>query len=698
MGQCGDSATPISEIKGTGNQPAGLSETQVVVEGVVVGDYQGAGGLNGFYLQEEDSQADQNPATSEGIFIYDADNGVNVDLGDLVRVLGQVAEYDGQVELNRLTRLTVCGKDKSVTPTVLAFPIESRDSLEALEGMLVTVEQPLFVTDNYNLGRYGELTLSSSDRLYQPTQLATPGEKAKSVNESNDSNRILLDDGSLLQNPMVPPYLDADRTRRVGDLIENLTAVLGHGRSNRFAKKDTLGFRMHPTPGPESIAFKNTNARPRPPAVQGAIKIASFNVLNYFSRLDTGRKICGPVSESECRGAETMSEFRRQRAKVVSALVDIDADIFGLVEVENDGDSTVAGLVRHFNMVLGSTIYNYIGTGAIGEDAIRVALIYKLATAKPVGAVAILDESVHAGFLSSKNRPALAQTFQLATSNGAEKLTVVINHFKSKSSSCKDVDDPDMNDEQGMCANVRQRAAAALVEWLSKDPTRSGDSDFLVMGDLNAYAHEKAISEFLNNGYIDLVLRDVGAGQSYLYSSYVFEGESGTLDHALASKELASKITRAAIWSSNADEPRFLDYNENYKPPPLIELLSSDAFRASDHDPVIVGLNYVDDPDGDGVMGKEDRCPASNTYVSVVIGGCNSGVANEIDPEGCSLTDRILAKARAAEEDHRVVPRVAEFLKELVAESELESAEKKALQHCDIQAGLRPTSGAGQPE
>ena len=698
VGDCGNAATPISAIQGTGGPPALPLDTEVVVEAVVIGDYQGPDGLNGFYLQEEDGEADDNPATSEGIFVYDADSSVNADLGDLVRLLGQVAEYNGQVELNRLTRLTVCGKNKSVTPTVLAFPIESRESLEALEGMLIKFEQPLFVTDNYNLGRYGELTLSPSDRLYQPTQLAEPGKPAKAVNDANDRNRILLDDGSLVQNPELPPYVDADGTRRIGDSIENLTAVLRYGRSNKFAKKETLGFRMHPTRGPESITFKNINPRTRPPAVQGAIKIASFNVLNYFSRLDTGRKICGPESKSECRGAETTAEFRRQNAKVVSALVDMDADVFGLVEIENNGDSTIAALVHHLNMVLGSTIYNYVRTGAIGGDAIRVAFIYKLVTATPVGPAAILDDLVDERFISRKNRPALAQTFELTTSSGIEKLTVVTNHFKSKSSSCTKIGDRDKDDEQGNCAGVRRDAAAALVDWISTDPTDSGDPDFLVMGDLNAYARETALTEFRDNGYIDLVFRDVGDGRSYRYSSYVFQGESGTLDHALATEELAAKVTRAAIWSNSADEPGFLDYNENFKSAPLIGSLSTDGFRSSDHDPVIVGLDFIDDPDGDGVVGEADRCPTSNTSVSVVIGGCNSGVSNEITSEGCSLADHILANANGAKNYDEFVSRVAKFLNELVADSDLKTAERAALHRCVTRSGMPPTSESPKPE
>ena len=44
----------------------------MTVEGVVVGDFQaqGSGELRGFFLQEEDADADADPQTSEGIFVF----------------------------------------------------------------------------------------------------------------------------------------------------------------------------------------------------------------------------------------------------------------------------------------------------------------------------------------------------------------------------------------------------------------------------------------------------------------------------------------------------------------------------------------------------------------------------------------------------------------------------------------------------
>ena len=163
--------------------------------------------------------------------------------------------------------------------------------------------------------------------------------------------------------------------------------------------------------------------------------------------------------------------------------------------------------------------------------------------------------------------------------------------------------DPDTGDGQGNCNLTRTSAALAEANWLATDPTGSGDPDFLIMGDLNAYAMEDPITTLEGAGYTDLIEAFEGAG-AY---SYVYQGQAGYLDHALANPSLAPKVADATIWHINADEPRVLDYNEEYNPP---SLYSPDAYRSSDHDPVLVHLrprqrsylpvvvkNYITAPD-----------------------------------------------------------------------------------------------------
>jgi Ca2+-binding RTX toxin-like protein len=233
-------------------------------------------------------------------------------------------------------------------------------------------------------------------------------------------------------------------------------------------------------------------------------------------------------------------------------------------------------------------------TGVIGTDAIRVGLIYKPAKVAPVGNYKLLTTAVDPRFIDTLNRPALAQTFEeLAT--GA-RFTVVVNHLKSKGSAC--AGDPDTGDGQGNCNLTRKAAAQALVDWLATDPTGSGDPDFLIMGDLNSYAKEDPIDAIqagaddtagTSDDYTNLIAQYQG---TYAYS-YVFDGQAGYLDQALANPSLTAQVTGAADWHINADEPDLLDYDTTFKPPAQDAIYEPNAYRSSDHDSVIVGLGLA---------------------------------------------------------------------------------------------------------
>jgi len=230
--------------------------------------------------------------------------------------------------------------------------------------------------------------------------------------------------------------------------------------------------------------------------------VASFNVLNYFKTIDNRGSICGSAGAQDCRGADTALEFERQRDKIISALAVMDADVVGLIEIENHfEDIPTANLVGGLNAVMGVGTYNYITTGAIGTDAIRVALIYKPAAITPLGAYAILDSSVDSRFLDNYNRPTLAQSFQ--DNFSGEIFTVAVNHLKSKGSSCDAISDPDTGDGSGNCSLTRKAAAEALVDWLESNPSGSGDADLLIIGDLNSYDKEDPI-DAIKSGSDDL--------------------------------------------------------------------------------------------------------------------------------------------------------------------------------------------------
>jgi predicted extracellular nuclease/methionine-rich copper-binding protein CopC len=580
MGNCGDPVAPIHFVQGSGPVTPLFGAT-VVVEAVVVGSYQPASQFRGFFLQERDERADDDPATSEGIFVFDNNLGVAVAPGNLVRVRGTATEFSGLTQVGSVSHVAVCGTDYSVTPAEITLPVDNLNDWEAVEGMLVSFTHDLYVTEHYNLGRFGEVHLSVDDRLWQPTNIVAPGAAANARQALNNRSRIILDDGLSTQNPATVIYPDPGltytNTLRTGAVVHDLVGVLDYRSSS---------YRVQPV---GVVDFSNTAARPETmDDVGGTIKVASFNVLNYFTTLDTGAPICGPQQNMGCRGANNAFEFERQRTKILNAILLMDVDVIGLIEIENHhNDEAVIDLVAGLNDLAGAGAYAYIDTGVIGGDAIKQAFIYRPATVMPVGDYAILDSSVDPAFLDTKNRPVLIQTF--ADNHTGQMITVAVNHLKSKGSPCEDVGDPDMGDGQGNCNVTRTQAAAVLVNYLATDPTGAGSDRFLIIGDINAYAMEDPIRLIRDAGYTDL-LRYFYEDEAY---SYVFDGQFGHLDHALASPGALPFVTGTTAWHINADEPRVLDYNTEFKTAQQIaEWYGPGPFRSSDHDPVVVGLDF----------------------------------------------------------------------------------------------------------
>ena len=572
---CGDPATFIHTVQGNG-ATSPLVGSAVSIEGVVVGDYQATGEFGGFYLQEQDSDADADPATSEGIFVFST--LTNVSVGDVVRVRGTVTEFgtptSSLTELSSVNSVSICSTGNTVTPTTLTLPVSAMSDFERYEGMRVHFSQTLTANDTFTLGRFGEVRLAEGGRLYTPTAVTTPGAAALAREDLNQRRSFVLDDGDNQQNIDPTRYptggLSAANTLRSGYTVNNLDGVF----DERFST-----YRVQPV-GPVSFTASNPRT-PAPDAVGGNLRVASFNVLNFFN----GNGLGGGFPTA--RGANTQQELDRQKAKEVSALQAMNADIVGLMEIENDAspNSAIEELVAGLNSAMGAGTYAFINTGVIGTDEIKVALIYKPASVTPVGAYKIITTATDPRFLDDKNRPSLAQTFR-KNSNG-EKLTVVVNHLKSKGSDCNDVGDPDTGDLQGNCNLTRQKAAAAISDWLATDPTGSGDPDFLLIGDMNSYTFEDPITTFINHGFTNLARQFGGLG-AY---SYVFDGESGYLDHALASSSLAAQATGATHWHINADEPIALDYNVEFKTSNQVNTFYDPGpYRASDHDPVVIGL------------------------------------------------------------------------------------------------------------
>lgn len=613
---CGAAHTLISAIQGSGASSPLVGQL-VTVEGLVVADMQGATtGMNGFYIQSLASEVDDDPLTSEGLMVYS--NSMAVSLGDVVRVQGTVTEYENLTELGTpsLSLVAVCSTGNLIPdPVALDLPDVATPgfTLEPYENMLVTFGETLTVQQNYFQGRYGQVTLGAGGRIAQMHNLTKDGGSLYEY-----TRMVILDDANSRQNPAPIPYYLEDDYMRAGDTITGVTGILDEGRTNSSSGSafPYRYYRLQPTIIPDT--FVRENPRPAtPPDVGGRIKVVGTNVLNYFTTLDMAPYRSTPPYDGGSntpRGADTEIEFTRQEDKLVAMLAGLDADVLGLMEIESwdgayAGEGAPQALVDALNLYLDPTgttqAYAVIADPLLGHfdpltdpesDFIQVALIYKVATVAPVGLALSVDDPIF-------DRSPFAQEFEeIAT---GEQFVVVANHFKSKGS-CPDPTDPDYDgnfdagDGQG-CWNLKRMQQAEALLGFAETDLAPLDPDILFVGDYNAYGAEDPIAVLTDGGLVNQVAAFVPEADRY---SYVFDGTAGYLDHALSTASATSQITGVGFWHINADEPSVIDYTTDWK---TADLYEPHQYRASDHDPVILGLNLNTAPEADPLITSTDE-------------------------------------------------------------------------------------------
>ncbi len=628
----------ISAIQGNGStQLAGgahddvspLNGATVTIEGVVIADFQSlpqptrSGGLRGFFVEEEDEDHDADPTTSEGLFIFTGNAPVlDVEEGQQVCITGRVSEFFGmtQVTATAAGSLTLVADNAPLpAPATIDLPISGdiNDVYEQREGMRVQFSDPLYVSEYFEVARYGQIVLTQGKRPFQYAHEDTTPTAAEyaAFRDALARRRVILDDDNNAQNAPLPdsvffhPQPGGFRAGvqgvdffRGGDLIEQLTGVLHWSFAGQTG---TDAWRVRPTKA-TPVTFSVRNPRPTTaPKQLGDLRVASFNVLNYFATIDTTSSNntgpCGPSGTLDCRGADSSAEFDRQNEKLIAALRAINADILGLVEIENN-PAALAELVSRLNAAVGTATYQYVDAGVVGSDAITVAILYKPARVRPRGSVAILTDPAFTDPNSTglqRNRPAIAQAFEALEGRYArgEVFTVVVNHLKSKGADGATGADADQLDGQSAWNDTRTRAAEHLANtWLPSDPTGQRDPDVLIVGDLNAYRGETPITALRNAGYFDMHRLHEGR-DAY---SYVFDGQLGYLDHALANASMTAQVVCVKSWPINADEVPVFDYNDTVRDtgeasfeakPTGNNLYEPNGARTSDHDPVILDLN-----------------------------------------------------------------------------------------------------------
>lgn len=628
--------TRIHTVQGAGTTAtAGQFRFEAIVTNVLP-----AWSPAGFYIQEENTDADSDPLTSEGIYVVST---ATVAPGDKVLVTGTVVENTttpsfGQAVVTSPTVTIVSSGNALPDAVSVTLPLQATTDLERFEGMRVVFNQTLTVTNNFELGNRGSLTLSAEGLVYQPTQVVDPNDADASGTSTdgtsnatavsaytlaNQLRSIVLDDNRNAA-PTTLPFVNAEGTRTLGSTTTTLSGVLGFAFSAYRVLPENI----------QAITFTDAPRPAFPGFGTGAnVKVASFNVLNYFN----GDGLGGGFPTA--RGANSPAEFSRQRTKIINALAAINADVLGLIELENDGTGTTSAiqdLVNGLNEKMGAGTYAFVNDGATTQpyntDAIRSAILYKPAVVNPEGAVLLSDNTVF-------NRPPIAQNFKVKGSG--KDFVFIVNHFKSKGCGGATTGDSDQGDGQGCYNATRKEQAAALVAFIKETIAPAvGHDRVLTVGDYNAYYEEDPMDVLRAAGYSVL-----GSASS---RSYQFSGQVGSLDHAVASASLAADVTALNKWNINSPEPVYLDYNDGVRDGgegttdvnPWASLYTTEPYRSSDHDPVLIGLNLqVADQDGDGVPDAQDNCPSTANADQLDTDKDGTGDVCDTDDDGDGTID-----------------------------------------------------------
>ncbi|MGF3052395.1 ExeM/NucH family extracellular endonuclease [Microbacterium sp. YY-03] len=599
----------IAEIQGTGDASPYVGAT-VRTQGVVTAAY-ATGGFNGYTIQTPGTGGVSDLGShlaSDAIFIYSPATVSSVAIGDTVEVAGVVSEHFGLTEITvtagNVTQLPAASAPLAITA---AWPADNA-TRETLESMLYLPTESFTVSSTYTTHQYGEVGLAwGGTPLQQPTDVAVPSSaEAAAVAANNAARAVTLDDGASTNylnsanTSLVPAYVSLSEPVTVGASATLTAPHIVDFRNDVFKLNPTS-----PLPGgiPDSVDF--ANIRPAAPAeVGGDVSVASFNVLNYFTTLGIDTASCtaytdragdGVTVRGGCdqRGAWDGADFDRQQEKIVAAINGLDASVVGLMEIENSAalgeatDEALLSLVEALNAGLETPKWAAVASASnlpplAEQDVITNAIIYQPALVTPVGAASAFGEQSGDGEAFGNAREPIAQTFVPAT--GGTAFTVVVNHFKSKGSAGPWPGDADTGDGQGSSVESRVRQATALRDWIATDPTGSGSSDVLLVGDFNSYGQEDPLQVLYQAGFVN-------AEHHYgvTDSTYVFQGLSGSLDHVLLSPSALERSTGATVWDINAGEALALEYSRYNSVGALYHEAS--PYRSSDHDPVLVGLN-----------------------------------------------------------------------------------------------------------
>lgn len=632
-----DDAYTIHDLQGTGSASPFAGQI-VTTRGLVT-----ARKTTGFFLQAPDSEADNDPRTSEAIYVYtDTPLPATAVVGNLVTVTGRLTEYQPTADqvtgatyptLTEITNgptVTLIASGQTLPAPVLLTPADfavtdanglpATEPLEKYEAMRVRVASLTVVAPTEGSVNEASAT-SSSDGVFYGVLTGTP--------------RPFREPGVELFQPAPPP--NAPDTPRFDTNPERLR-VDSNGQPTAARLEVTTGATITNSIGVLDLADRTATLLPdptTPPGVTGnriaqpvptpatdEFTVVSFNLERFFDDVDDPN-LSEPVLTAQAW------QNRLAKASLVLRNYLHTPDIVGVEEVENlSALSALAAKLNADALAAGQVNPNYQAFLQEGLDAggIDVGLLLK---ASRVNVLSVTQEGRDATYINPLNnqaetlndRPPLVLRATInAPCGGTFPLTVIVNHLRSFTSV--------ENSAESVRVRVKRRAQAQFLAQFIQARQLANPSERIVsIGDYNAYP--------FNDGYADSlgIIKGTPAPATQTYFSaasevrpalinlieetapterysYVFGGNAQAIDHALATQNLRKFFTRFAYGHFNADFP------ESYRGD------STRPERLSDHDPLVAYFKFA------GLKAY---------HVAAYNGGAN--YTAEVDtPAGCTWT------------------------------------------------------------
>lgn len=538
----------IHEIQGSGLQTPLLGQ-DVVTAGIVT-----ARKTNGFFAQTADGEADADPATSQGIFVFTGTSPATV-AGDAVVVKGTATEFFGltQIESTLAGDVTVASQGHplplpiALTAAILD-PAGSVSQLERFEGMRVHAAALTSVAPTNEFGEIHAVLAGVARPMREPgieiSRPVPPDPVTGSIDcciprWDENPERIAIDTDGLLGSPAVWVTSNVAFAAVTGPLDFS------------FGDYKLL---------PEALApaTPNMTAAPVPERAANEFTVAGFNIENFTGSNATQLRKAALAIRTVLRAPDVIGLIEIANLASLTALAaQVNADAVAVGEEDPGYEARLIPASPTATQNVGFLVR----TSRVRVDAVEQALADATFTNPVTGAT----ETLH-------DRPPLVLHATVLGGGGhGGRIAVVVNHLRS-------FIDIELVVGEGVRVRAKRQAQAesiaALLQQLQVD---NPDAPVISVGDYNAFefsdgytdpiatlkgaptpGHQVVVTEspdLVDPDFVNLT-DGLPAAQRY---SFIFEGTPQALDHVLVNGVAQGLVQRYAIARANADFPRHAD-------------------------------------------------------------------------------------------------------------------------------------------